>query len=174
VPVCGSRFAVRGLLVAGALVATSTLPGAALASATTNQVPGATYKGQINHFSNVPVSFKVSSNGKKVTKIEIPQPLQLTCLQGKAGPPETSESPSVAISANGTFSASIHQKPELEHMITVKIHGRFLSGGRETGTVAFSYEFSSSEIGQITGELGCKAPFVASGTYETRSPKKAG
>jgi hypothetical protein len=127
---------------------------------------GATYKGEINGFSSYPISFKVSRDGASVTDVRIPQPLQLSCLSGKAGPGQKSASTPASIDrSNDTFTADVTYPGEAG--LTVTVTGQFLAHHAEQGAATFTYVVSSS----TASEFDCTAPYTQSGQYTTKAKK---
>jgi hypothetical protein len=127
-------------------------------------VAGAMYTGQIEQDPQLPITFKVSGDGQEVTDIQIPQPLQLICAQGKAGPNQTSDSQPVAIDpSTETFSATFNQQPLPNEpgTLTVTVTGQFLANGAEAGEASFTYPLTP----QGAAEFGCTAPYTQTGLY---------
>jgi hypothetical protein len=158
--------AVASLSVLALLLATgSALAGTAGDAA--KPKAGATYKGTINGDAGAPISFKVSADGSSVTDVRIPQPLQLSCLQGKAGPPETTTSSPAPISSPGeTFTATVNYPSDPG--LTATVTGQFLAQRAEQGQVVFTYALSPS----TASEWDCSAPYTQTGTYATKAKKR--
>lgn len=129
---------------------------------------GATYHGDIESFSGYSISFKVSANAREVTDLQVPQPLQLACLRGEAGPPDKTVS-SPALIAKGVFTATAKYVSEQNKLISIKVMGHFSTGGEESGRVTFIYNFTPKQVQNLESEWGCKPPFKAVGTYTTRA-----
>jgi hypothetical protein len=128
----GTAIAAMALLALGSA-------SAALA-ATANQIKGASYSGEVAQ-KHVTVSFKVSSSGKQVTGLRTSN-LPLYCQGG--GPPVPVRFANATISKQGTFKSSgkyIIKEGPLKGQLgtTLKITGKFLAGGKETGTLKTTY-----------------------------------
>ena len=167
---CGAR-GIRGLLAAvGAFSGLATASAGATAVHTLRgAVPGATYIGDIDHFSGLAITFEVSSNAKEVTDTQVPQPLQLRCLQGKAGPNMTAISSPATISKE-SFTVHAHYSglPTGSAPISIVVTGHFGTHGAESGTVTFTYRFTKAQAANLKKNFDCKT-FVASGTYTAKA-----
>src|ERR1700726_4517741 len=85
-----------------ALVAVLETAGGALAA---NQVKGATYSGKINTNGGLAITFKVSSDGKNVVKMKVPQP-PIFCQGGGPPPPQKPAKPA-PITSSGKFTETL-------------------------------------------------------------------
>jgi hypothetical protein len=124
-------FSLRlGGLCAVLIAALVALAGLALAAA---PVKGGRYSGHLAVSASETVSFKVSSNGKKVTGLTGPAFAPNTC--GSGGPPPSQSSSPASISG-GKFSAKITYRTGTGHAIaTVTVKGKFKKHRKETGTM---------------------------------------
>jgi len=146
----------RRLLAATSLIVATvaTLAAAAVVLAAA-PVRGATYKGTFNAgFDTVRLSFKVSSNGKRVTNLRVSD-TGLYCPGGGGVSPVHFRDAS--ISANGTFKSTGEyriaigpRKGQIGQQLAIT--GTFKSGKRETGTMKTTYTglVSSACSGQST------------------------
>jgi hypothetical protein len=109
--------------------------GAVAAKSVKGPLKGAAYGGTTSE--RVPVTFKVSGNGKRIVSFSTSLGYDGDCGQG-GGPAFEVKIPSIAIAAGGRFSATAkgtlsgaiaHVEP-----ITVKVAGR-ISGAKASGTV---------------------------------------
>jgi hypothetical protein len=129
----------RSLLGSLIVLAVLLVASAALAAA---PVKGGSYSGSlIPSRDGVTVSFKVSANGRTVSGLSTSN-IPLYCSGG--GRPIPIHFKSAPISSQGTFSStgkySILEGPKKGQLgATLKISGKFLSGGREQGTLTTSY-----------------------------------
>ncbi len=103
-----------------------------------NQVKGGTYVGTLQPVTRgIGVSFKVSSNGKKVTVLSITN-IPAYCSSG--GPPIPIRFKNAAISAKGTFTSKANYvikvgplKGQVGEKMTIT--GKFVKGRKEQGTL---------------------------------------
>jgi hypothetical protein len=127
-------------VAAGALVALATLAAAALAGG--GPIKGAGYHGSLSGSqAKVKISFRVSAAG-------VIQNMRLSSLPnycGRAAPgvPKI-VFPNTKVAANGTFSIPgkdlIAAGPLKGSVVaTLRVSGRFASGGKESGTVTTTY-----------------------------------
>jgi hypothetical protein len=129
----------RGNRAVAAAVALTALAGSGVALAA-NQVKGASYEGEVAQ-KHVTVSFKVSHSGKQVTALTISN-TPLYCSGG--GRPIPIHFAPAAISKSGTFTSTgkyvIIEGPLKGQLGTkLKITGKFLAGGRESGVLTTTY-----------------------------------
>lgn len=120
-------------------VALLIVASAALAA---SQVKGGSYKGSLTPARDgALISFKVSSDGKRVTALSISN-TPLYCEGG--GPPTPVRFKNAAISVAGTFSSTgrwiIKEGPKKGQVGTkLKISGKFVKGKAERGTITTTY-----------------------------------
>lgn len=130
----GSRLRLGAL----AALATVAIAGPALAAVTAKPEKGKTYSGSIRRTSTVkiPITFKVSENGKSVSHFTMTPKYPTNCSGG--GFP-TMKSRSARISRKGTFTAKLPLvstlPPPRKRDGTVTVTGRFGRGGKESGKV---------------------------------------
>jgi hypothetical protein len=123
----------------GATLALVLLASVALAA---NQVKGGSYKGGlVPARQEIVVSFKVSSNGKQVTALQVSNS-PLYCSGG--GRPIPVHFKNAPISASGAFASTgkyvIVEGPKKGQVGTkLKITGKFLKDGAEQGTLTTTY-----------------------------------
>jgi hypothetical protein len=131
----------------GVLLVLLLLTSAAFAA---GQVKGGSYKGGlVPSKQEIVVSFKVSSNGKQVTALEISN-TPLYCSGG--GRPTPVHFKNASISSQGTFSSTgeyiILEGPLKGHVGTkLKITGKFHKGKAEAGTLTTTYPGVSNTCG---------------------------
>jgi hypothetical protein len=147
-----SRSKRRGILglvyAASALLCGILILGSAIAIAA-HPAKGKTYRGEINRVfggkvvSTYPISFKVSSNGKKVSKFNLPEFYPVYCQGGGFGEALTTTE---RITSKGTFKAKlpIYFKPSHSHEGFLKISGTFGAQKRETGKVTTDFTKSKT------------------------------
>ena len=126
------------------LVVVLTAAGVALAA---NQVKGATYSGKINANGGLAISFKVTSDGKDVVKMKVPQP-PLFCSGGGPPPPQKPAKPA-PISTAGTFTDTLQYVatvgPKKGSVIaTLKVTGTFHAHKKESGKATVTWKGSPS------------------------------
>jgi hypothetical protein len=115
-----------------AVLATATV---AMAS---NQVKGAKYSGTINVNGGLAISFKVTSNGKDVVKMKVPQP-PIFC-QGGGPPPAQKRAKPAPISSRGTFKEKLKYVSSTGSVVaTLKVTGKFRARHKESGKVTVSW-----------------------------------
>jgi hypothetical protein len=142
------RKAQRALLLA---IAVGVLGCTGVALATTNQIKGARYSGQLAApRTSYLVSFKVSANGKRVTALKI-NSTPFYCQGG--GPPTPVSFASATVSKTGTFTSTgkyvISEGPLKGQVGTkLKITGKFGKQGSEQGTVTSTFKKTSSCSGK--------------------------
>jgi hypothetical protein len=112
-----------------------------------NQVKGAKYSGKINANGGLAISFKVSSNGKNVLALKVPQP-PLFCSGGGPPPPQKNAKPA-PISTAGTFSDTIQyvasSGPNAGKVIaSMKVTGTFHARHKESGKAKITYSGAPS------------------------------
>jgi hypothetical protein len=126
------------LVLAGLLV----IPAPASA---VHPAKGKTYSGEIKQSVTVqfPISFKVSSTGKSVSKFRLPNGYPVYCQGGGFG---SAHSRRAKISRRGTFRAKlpIIFAPTHQHQGFLKVTGKFRSHKRETGKVVTGFTNGSS------------------------------
>jgi hypothetical protein len=152
-PIHSSRSPRRLLAAASLTVATVAMLAAAAVVLAAAPVRGATYKGTFNAgFDTVRLSFKVSSNGKRMTNLRVTD-TGLYCTGGGGVSPVHFKDAS--ISASGTFKSTGEYKIAIgprKGQIGQKlaITGTFKTGKREGGTMKTTYtgSVSSSCSGQ--------------------------
>ena len=130
-----SRFRSRMCRVSVlALVVVLATAAVALAA---NPVKGAKYSGTINANGGLPISFKVTSNGKNVVKMKVPQP-PIFCSAG-GPPPAQKRAKPAPISSTGSF------KEKLQYVggTTLKVTGAFHRHHKESGKVTASWSAAS-------------------------------
>lgn len=138
------RARVAAAIVLAALVAAAGSTTAALAASPNK---GATYKGKLKlpRPSSVkfPISFKVSSNGKRVSNFKFPNGYPVYCQGGGFGQLQAATSP---ITNNGTFTVKlpIYFAPAHSHQGFVIVSGKFGMHGKESGKV--TTDFTGSHV----------------------------
>lgn len=132
----------KALSIALAVCVALAVVSAVALAAKPNQVKGGTYIGTLQPSTRgIGVSFKVSSNGKKVTLLSITN-IPIYCSGG--GPPIPIRFKDAAISAKGTFTSKanyvIKVGPLKGHVgEKLKIAGTFRKGRSEQGTLTTTY-----------------------------------
>ena len=122
-----------------ALVTVLATAGVAMAA---NQVKGAKYSGKINANGGLAISFKVTTNGKDVVKMKVPQP-PLFC-QGGGPPPAQNPSKPAPISSAGTFKTTLHYVSSTGTVIaTLKVTGAFHAHHKESGKATVTWGSAS-------------------------------
>jgi hypothetical protein len=135
---CRSRSRISRVSIL-ALVAVLAPAAAALAA---NQVKGATYSGTINANGGLAISFKVSSTGKDVVKMKVPQP-PIFCQGGGPPPPQEPAKPA-PISNTGTFKETLQYVSSTGSVVaTLKVTGAFHAHRKESGKVTVSWSAAS-------------------------------
>jgi hypothetical protein len=131
-----SRISRVGVLALVVVLATA---AAALAA---NPVKGAKYSGMINANGGLAISFKVSSTGKNVVKMSVPQP-PIFCQGGGPPPPQDRAKPA-PISSTGTFKETLQYVSSTGSVIaTLKVTGAFHAHRKESGKVTVSWSSTS-------------------------------
>jgi hypothetical protein len=123
-----------------AVVGVIALAGPALGA---NQVKSAKYSGKINANGGLAISFKVSSNGKNVLNMKVPQP-PIFCQGGGPPPPQKPAKPA-PISSAGTFSETLQYIASNGSVVaTMKVTGTFHAHRKESGKVTISWPAAKS------------------------------
>ena len=110
---------------------------------------GATYVGKINRVYKGKVvysdeiSFKVSSNGKKVGSFSLPNGYPVYCEGGGFG---EAQDATAKISSKGTFTAKLplYFAPSHQHQGFLQITGKFGKKGRVSGNAKTDFTISKS------------------------------
>jgi hypothetical protein len=128
------------ILVAVAAVS-ALVAGAAFAA---KPAKGKTYSGRVTGSPTETVSFTVSKNGKRVTKLNVP--IAIRCAGGFGGivpkPPKK-----IKITKKGTFKRAVKvQGVTGKSFGKETVTGKFLKGGKESGTIT----------GKLTGLKSCQ------------------
>jgi hypothetical protein len=124
------------LLAIVAVLATATVAMAA------NPVKGAKYSGTINVNGGLAISFKVTSNGKDVVKMNVPQP-PIFCQGGGPPPPQKRAKPA-PISSRGTFKEKLKYVSSTGSVVaTLQVTGKFQAHHKESGKVTVSWSAAS-------------------------------
>jgi hypothetical protein len=124
------------ILALVAVLATATVALAA------NPVKGAKYSGTINANGGLAISFKVTSNGKDVVKMKVPQP-PIFC-QGGGPPPAQNPAKPAPISSSGTFKEKLQYVSGTgSDVATLKVTGAFHRHHKESGKVTVSWSAAS-------------------------------
>ena len=135
----------RRVPTAIALTALVAATGGAAAALAAKPIKGATYKGKILRASNVtyPISFKVSENGKRVSKFALSNGYPVYCQGGGFGAVQPA---SGTITKHGTFKVKlpIYFAPVHEHQGFVIITGSFAKHSKESGKVRTDFTHSNS------------------------------
>jgi len=122
-----------------AAVGVLALAGPALGA---NQVKGAKYSGKINANGGLPITFKVSSTGKYVLNMKVPQP-PIFCQGGGPPPPQKPAKPAPITSA-GTFTEKLRYVSSSGTVVaTMKVTGTFHAHHRESGKVTITWAATS-------------------------------
>lgn len=126
----------RLLLRTAAVGATVALIGTGVALAA-KPLKGATYSGSFTGEVYNTISFKVSSNGKKVSSFNIPSP-PAGCQGGGFG---SASGGTATVSKQGTFKVTLNIVFAPEHKTngTVLITGKFGKHGRQSGKISSTY-----------------------------------
>jgi hypothetical protein len=125
-----ARVVVCALFASLAVLATT---GAAFAS---SQVKGASYNGAYKGGTGTSISFKVSSNGKKVIDLSVETPFKCS---GGCGGVQSPSGGRAKISSKGTFKVKLKifaPGSTSNSTGTDTVTGTFLKHGRAKGTVA--------------------------------------
>jgi hypothetical protein len=126
------KLLLRTAAVAGTVALVGT--GVALAA---NPLKGATYSGTFTGEVYNTISFKVSSNGKKVSGFNIPSP-PVGCQGGAFG---SSTGGTATVSKKGTFKVTLNMvfAPQKKTNGTVLVTGKFGKHGSESGTLSSTF-----------------------------------
>jgi len=133
----GARLWSAGLIVAAVVFASA---GMAFAS---RAIGGASYSGTYKGRPTEGISFKVSSNGGKVTNLMVDTPFH---CNGGCGGVASGGPGSARITRNGTFKVTLQLYfPPGSHSSegTDTVTGKFLSSGRAKGTVSSHFKHGS-------------------------------
>jgi hypothetical protein len=109
-------------------------------------VKGATYNGTVKQGS-IPLLFKVSKSGKKVTKIKM-STLPLFCQGG--GGPSVIKFNTARIKRKGTFSTTGTESTGGTVFAQARISGKFTAHGGAKGSLKVTYLKASSCSGKTT------------------------
>jgi hypothetical protein len=135
------RRVVRAIALA-AIVAASAGAGVALAAA---PIRDATYKGKLSVASSVafPISFKVSTDGKRVGSFTFSNGYPIYCQGGGFGALQPA---GATITNSGTFTVKlpIYIAPGHSHQGFVIVTGRFATHGKESGKVTTDFTHGAS------------------------------
>ncbi|HEV7941762.1 MAG TPA: hypothetical protein VGP17_03035 [Solirubrobacteraceae bacterium] len=127
------------LLRTAAVAGTVALVGAgvALAAKAPKPLKGATYSGTFTGEVYNTISFKVSSNGKKVSGFNIPSP-PVGCQGGAFG---SATGGTATVSKKGTFKVTLNIvfAPQKKTNGTVLVTGKFGKHGSESGTLSSTF-----------------------------------
>ena len=133
----GARLRNGGLIAAALVLASG---GVAFAS---HAIGGASYAGPYKGRPTEGISFKVSSNGGKVTNLMVDTPFH---CNGGCGGVASGGPGSARITRNGTFKVTLQLYfPPGSHSSegTDTVTGKFLSSGRAKGTVSSHFKHGS-------------------------------
>src|SRR3954470_23087095 len=109
-----------------------------------NPVRGAKYSGSINANGGLAISFKVTSNGKDVVKMKVPQP-PIFC-QGGGPPPAQDPAKRAPISNAGTFKEKLEYVSSTSSVVaTLKVTGAFHAHHKESGKATVSWSAASCD-----------------------------
>ena len=123
-----------------AAVGVLALAGPALGA---HQVKGAKYSGKINADGGLAISFKVSSTGKNVLHMKVPQP-PIFCQGGGPPPPQKPAKPA-PISSSGTFTETLRYVSSSGSVVaTMKVTGTFHAHHKESGKVTITWPAATS------------------------------
>lgn len=111
---------------------------AGLALAAAKPVAGASYSGKTQQAYPQTVSFKVSANGKRVTKLLVP--VELGCQGGGLGPPKPG---TAKITAKHTFKVTLYLRNPSGAATQEKetVTGTFGKHRKESGTIKSVFTF---------------------------------
>lgn len=132
----------KRLHVIGILGAVATLAVVTAASAS-NAVKGASYLGSYSDGATHAISFKVSTNGKRVIELDVSTPIK---CQGGCGGIGSASPASAPISKNGRFKVKLNlifPPGSNKSQGTETVTGRFLKHGKATGTVSSHFTAGS-------------------------------
>jgi hypothetical protein len=134
----GARFRNVGL-IAGVVMFASV--GVAFAS---HAIVGGSYSGTYKGRPTAGITFKVSPNGKKVTRLTVDTPFH---CNGGCGGVASGGPGSARITSNGTFKVMLQLYfPPGSHSSegTDTVTGKFLASGRAKGTVSSHFKHSTA------------------------------
>jgi hypothetical protein len=123
-----------------AFVAVLATEGTALAA---NQVRGGKYSGTIHSNGGLAISFKVSSTGKDVIRMKVPQP-PASCPGGGPPPPQLRAKPA-PISSAGNFKETLKYGTTGSIVVTLKVTGTFHAHRKESGKVTPTWSDTSCD-----------------------------
>ena len=104
-----------------------------------NQVKGGNVPGTISANGGLAISFKVSTDGKHVFKMKVPQP-PLFCSGGGPPPPQKPAKP-VPISTAGTFTDTLQYVTSTGSVAaTLKVTGTFHAHKKESGKAKVTWK----------------------------------
>ncbi|MFL5737344.1 MAG: hypothetical protein ACJ76P_08395 [Actinomycetota bacterium] len=107
-----------------------------------NPVRGAKYSGTIKVNGGLAISFNVTSDGKDVVKMKVPQP-PIFCPGGGPPPPQKRAKPA-PISNTGTFTDKLKYVSSTGSVIaTLKVTGAFHTHHKESGKATVSWSAAS-------------------------------
>jgi hypothetical protein len=150
--------------------------GAATDETQAPPVRGATYKGNIDRSSGLPVTFKVSSNGKTISDVQVAHPLQ--CYLGKYYLPSVSSGSAVSKinRVSESFKVTMRRTigssdPQLaSDTVTVTVSGEFRKHGVENGSITTT---QGNFVANPEFPSSCNASGSVSSVYATRALKHA-
>ena len=148
-----SRF--RSWMSLVSLLALVALLATAATALAANPVKGAKYSGTINANGGLAISFKVTSTGKNVVRMKVPQP-PIFCSGGGPPPPQIPANPA-RVSSTGTFKETLKYGSIGSIVATLKVTGAFHAHRKESGKVTVSWSADTS----CNGSAG----------YSTRAPR---
>lgn len=128
--------------VAAVLAALFVMVGGTAVALAASPIKGATYQGKLKlpHATNetFPISFKVSANGKRVSKFTLLHGYPVYCQGGGFGQMQPA---SGTITNSGKFSVKlpIVFTPTHQHQGFVIVTGTFAKHGKESGTVVTDF-----------------------------------
>jgi len=136
-----SRF--RSLTCRVIVLAFVTVLATAAVALAANPVKGAKYSGTINANGGIAISFKVTSNGQDVVKMNVSQP-PIFC-QGGGPPPAQKRAKPAQISSRGTFKEKLKYVSSTGSVVaTLQVTGAFHAHHKESGKVTVSWSAASS------------------------------
>lgn len=135
-------------LAASALLLGASLLGSTIALAA-HPAKGKTYSGEVERVvggkvaATYAISFKVSSDGTKVSQFSLPEGYPVYCEGGGFG---TTQKATAKVTSKGTFKAKlpIYFEPTNDHEGFVKISGKFGAKKHESGTVTTDFTKSAT------------------------------
>jgi hypothetical protein len=135
-----SRLVGMSILALGAVLATAVIAFAA------HPVKGATYSGTVKQ-GNILITFHVSSDGKKVTKLR-PNSLPLFCQGG--GGPTVLKFKNARVSSKGKFKTTGTETANGKLIAKASVTGKFLTQRREKGSLKVTYTHAPDCSGSTT------------------------